>query len=196
MNLARRGIYAVLSPLRPGILIVVSVFFCFAVVLGGCSGKDEGTAPSVKGQAVKGAAADAHKMPKDAAHLDVGFQHFNKGLRLALQGKYDLALKEYEEALKTHPDSAETYNNIGFAYYDKKEFDEAIANQKKALELNPEIANAYFGLALAYEKKGEMQKALSNWKEFTKRSDPKSKWHKNAMRHIENLSTTKKQMTH
>ncbi len=179
---------------RPFFLL--TLFFCSALVLGGCSGKEEASPVPVKAKSGDGAAVKAHKIPTDAAHLDVGFQHFNKGLKLALQGKYDMALKEYEQALKVHPKSAETYNNIGFAYYDKKDYDEAISNQEKALELNPDIANAFFGLALAYEKKGDKEKALVNWKEFTKRADPKSKWHKNAMRHIKDLTMNKKQMTH
>jgi len=179
-------------------LMAVAVLFFLAIDISGCSKKDEAPVVAKKTQAPQAGGNAAHKMPTDAQHSAPGMKHFNKGLEYSLQHKYAAAIKEYRLALKTRPKLAAAYNNIGFAYYDKKELDKAIKNHNKALEITPSLANAYFGLALAYEKKGDKDKALTNWKEFTKRADPKSKWHIKAMAHIKELTkkTNTKQKTH
>jgi len=176
--------------------VVVTVLFCLVLAVSGCSKTNEApsAAKNIKGHKTIG--VPAHKMPGDAAHSSSGISNFNKAVMLSRHKQYDEAIKEYLLHLKAHPKSAAAYNNIGFAYYDKKDLDKAIENHKKSLELNPELANGYFGLALAYEKKGDKKKALANWKEFTKRADPSSKWHKKAMEHIKELTKNKKQKTH
>ncbi len=193
-----------MSAMRPGpwtlrlrMLMVVTALIFFAFEISGCSKKKEApaTAPA-KARSEKAPVVAPHQMPADAGHGVPGIDHFNKGLQLSSHKKYDEAIKEYRLALKARPKSAAAYNNIGFAYYDKKDMDRAIENHGKAVELNPSLANGYFGLALAYEKKGDNTKALANWKEFTKRVDPKSPWHKKAMEHIKELTKNKKQKTH
>jgi len=181
---------------RMRIFILIIALFFFAIDISGCSQQSEGPAVSKKPQGHKTIGVPAHKMPRNAKHRASYGEHFNKALQLAMQQKYDEAIKEYKLHLKAHPGSAAAYNNIGFAYYDKKDMDKAIENHRKALEISPSLVNGYFGLALAYEKKGDTKKALTNWQEFTKRADPKSKWHIKAMRHIKELTKNKKQKTH
>jgi tetratricopeptide (TPR) repeat protein len=45
-------------------------------------------------------------------------EHFCKGLALARQGKWSEAIAAYIESLKLYPDNAQTYLNLGFAYYE------------------------------------------------------------------------------
>jgi len=185
--------------LRSGMLLAFMALFVLALDLSGCSKKSDTPATSKAAKQAGQRAAPPvapHKMPPHSTPSDPVMEHFNKGLRNSLQGKYDKAIKEYRAVLKARPDSAAAYNNIGFAWYDKKDMDKAIKNHKKALELNPDLANGYYGLALAYEKKGDKEKALKNWQEFTKRADPSSKWHLKAMDHIKKLTANKKQKTH
>jgi tetratricopeptide (TPR) repeat protein len=45
-------------------------------------------------------------------------EFFLKGLALAKQGRWKEALDAYKESLLRNPDSAETYLNLGFVYYE------------------------------------------------------------------------------
>ncbi len=212
-------------PARHGVLprsgfILITAFMFFALVVGGCSEKGEKATKSVKApdekavtgvhkdssaEAHKDAVTAAHAVPADAAHKKVahmsakaeaGAKLFKEGLALTLQGKYEKAIEKYKAAAKKNPDNAATYNNLGFAYYDTKNFDEAIKYQKKALAVDSDYAFAYLGLAIAYEKKGDKKNALANWQEFAKRGNHASMWYKKAMEHIKNLTMHQKQKTH
>ncbi len=118
-------------------------------------------------------------------------EHFNRGLRYSFSKNYDDAIKEFEEVLKLNPNSAEAYNNIGFAYFDKGDIDNAIIQHKKALEINPRLANAYYGLALAYEKKDRVQDAITNWDKYIKLSPPGTVWVDKAKRRLNRLKEKK-----
>jgi len=177
-------------------VLVVSVLTFLTLDISGCSKKNEAPAVAKKAQGKPTIGVPAHKVPVGPQHSSPHMEHFNKALQYSLHQKYDDAISEYKLVLKKHPNSAAAYNNIGFAYYDKKDIDKAIENHSKALELNPKLANGYFGLALAYEKKGDNNKALANWKEYAKMADPKIKWHKKAMSRIKELTKNKKQKTH
>ncbi len=177
-----------------GIFIVMIALIILGLDMSGCSKKSKtGTTATGNG----GKARALHHLPPHATlKQDPATEHFNKGLKYSLQGKYDQAIEEFNIVLKTRPESAAAYNDLGFAWYDKNDLDKAIEYHKKALELNPDLANVYFGLGLAYEKKGEREKALKNWQEFTKRTDPKNKWHLKAMDHIRRLTKKGKKKTH
>lgn len=159
-----------------GFMAFFAAVFLFSAVLG-CSREK---APQQKAQ-------DAAVAPA----ADPGKEHFEKGVQLSLKGQHDEAIKEYEETIKINPKSAEAYNNLGFAYFDKGDADKAIEAQKKALEITPGLANGFYGLAMAYEKKGDKANAISNWKEFAKLSQPHSKWWMKAQEHIEALEGKK-----
>lgn len=138
------------------------------------------------------------KEKKDAAEVgqaqpaaDLGKEHFEKGVQASMKGQFDEAIKEYEMVLQFNPKSPETYNNLGFAYFDKGDVEKAIESQKKAVELNPNLANGYYGLALALEKKGEKAGSIENWKKFAELSQPHSKWWMKAQEHIQSLEGKK-----
>lgn len=148
----------------------------FALVLNlqyGCSKSDQG--------------APAEKAAAEASTSDLAKEHFEKGLQHTMKGEYDQAIKEYEETIKYNPESAEAYNNMGFAYMDKGDAAKAAELQSKAVELKPTLANGYYGLAMALEKKGDNEGAIKNWKEFVKLSEPHSKWWMKAQERIAEL---------
>ncbi|HYR83457.1 MAG TPA: tetratricopeptide repeat protein [Terriglobia bacterium] len=45
-------------------------------------------------------------------------EHFHEGLLLSKKGLWKEALQAYKESLRINPDSAETYLNLGFVYYE------------------------------------------------------------------------------
>ncbi|MEA1936503.1 MAG: tetratricopeptide repeat protein [Patescibacteria group bacterium] len=101
-------------------------------------------------------------------------------LILRILGEYDKAIKYYEKALEVylkttgenHPNTANTYNNLGIVYDSKSDYDKAIEYYKKALEIylktigenHPDIANTYNNLGIVYRSKGEYDKAIEYYK--------------------------------
>ena len=45
-------------------------------------------------------------------------EFFTKGLSLSRQGRWIEAVAAYKESLRVNPDSAETYLNLAFVYYE------------------------------------------------------------------------------
>ena len=53
--------------------------------------------------------------------------------------RYKEARKNFNRAVKTDRNHADAYNNLGAAYFSKKQFDKAAINYSKALELDPDV---------------------------------------------------------
>jgi len=62
----------------------------------------------------------------------------------------ELALKDFNEAIKTKPDYADAYLNRGRAYARQGKRDEAVADYGQAIQLKPDLAVAYFARAQLY----------------------------------------------
>jgi tetratricopeptide (TPR) repeat protein len=75
--------------------------------------------------------------------------HFNLGNYYSRQGKTDLALQNYRDALAAEPNYAEAHNNLAGILLDQKHFDEAIQHYLDAARLKPS-ATASFNLANAF----------------------------------------------
>jgi len=74
---------------------------------------------------------------------------FNEGVAASAAGNFDEAIGKFNEALKTNPQCADCYYNIGVASAGKKDLDKAEEAYKKAIEVKPS-AEAYSGLASVY----------------------------------------------
>jgi len=74
---------------------------------------------------------------------------FNEGVAASAAGNFDEAIAKFNEALKTNPQCADCYYNIGVANIGKKDYDKAEEAYKKAVEVKPS-ADAYNGLASIY----------------------------------------------
>jgi tetratricopeptide (TPR) repeat protein len=53
------------------------------------------------------------------------------------EGKYDLAIADYDQAIRLDPKDADYYNDRGLAYYAKGDYDRAIADFQQVLRINP-----------------------------------------------------------
>ena len=80
-------------------------------------------------------------------------------------GNYDLAIENFNEAIKLKPDFAAAYTNRGLVYRNKRNYDRAIEDHTKAIELNPDYAEAYFNRGNTYTEKGDFDLAIVD---FTK----------------------------
>ncbi|HRF57905.1 MAG TPA: tetratricopeptide repeat protein, partial [Campylobacterales bacterium] len=92
------------------------------------------------------------------------------------KGELDKALEYYEKALKirlasigeNHPDTANSYQNIGVVYNDKGELSKALEQYEKALKIrlaslgenHPDTASSYNNIGVVYSDKVELDKAL------------------------------------
>jgi tetratricopeptide (TPR) repeat protein len=74
---------------------------------------------------------------------------FNEGVAASAAGNFDEAIGKFNEALKTNPQCADCYYNIGVANAGKKDLDKAEEAYKKAIEVKPS-AESYSGLASVY----------------------------------------------
>jgi serine/threonine protein kinase/tetratricopeptide (TPR) repeat protein len=84
----------------------------------------------------------------------------NLGAVLAAQGKLDLAIAEYRDAIRIQPDYAAAYNNLGNALRDQGKFDQAIATFRDAIRIKPDLAEAYVNLGNALGDQGHVDPAI------------------------------------
>ena len=83
---------------------------------------------------------------------------FNEGVAASAAGNFDEAIAKFNEALKTNPQCADCYYNIGVANIGKKDYDKAEEAYKKAVEVKPS-ADAYNGLASVYTSQRKFDQA-------------------------------------
>ena len=84
----------------------------------------------------------------------------------------DLALRDFNEAIRIHPRGSYVYLNRGVAWNDKREYDRAIADYAEAIHLDPELAPAYLGRGWARQMKREYDEAIIDYTEAI-RLDPR-----------------------
>jgi tetratricopeptide (TPR) repeat protein len=88
----------------------------------------------------------------------------NRGVAYRRKGEYDRALRDYEQAIRLNPSSANAYNNRGVIYRIKCDYDRAIADYDEAIWLKSgDYPAAFYNRALAYSDKGEYDHALTDF---------------------------------
>ncbi|WP_046662407.1 tetratricopeptide repeat protein [Microcystis aeruginosa] len=88
--------------------------------------------------------------------------YVNRGILYRRQQKYELALDDYNKAIKLNPNHANAYNNRGNLYYDLQKYDLALADYDKAIEINPNFAILYYNRGGVYYNQQKYELALSD----------------------------------
>jgi tetratricopeptide (TPR) repeat protein len=91
--------------------------------------------------------------------------HKMRGWCLNKLGRYDEALKEFEEELKYYPDDVEALHNVGIAYARKNEWDEAEKFYRKVIRINSRYYRAYYSLGRALTEQGKPSEAVEVYKQ-------------------------------
>ncbi len=92
----------------------------------------------------------------DALHLLAAAQ---SGL-----GKKEMALVNYDRALKVRPHSAEVLSNRGVTLHELKRFKEALASYDRALKVRPDYAEALSNRGHTLSQVGELDSALVHYR--------------------------------
>ena len=79
-------------------------------------------------------------------------------------GKYDLAVEEFEAALRLNPNYFFALSNLGNMYGKKKKYDQAILYTQKALQQKPDYAPGHYNLAKALHLTGNPDQAMSSYR--------------------------------
>ncbi|MBV8315143.1 MAG: tetratricopeptide repeat protein [Planctomycetaceae bacterium] len=113
------------------------------------------------------------------ANSGVASHYLHRGSVWDAKGEYDIALADYNEAIRLDPNLAVAYTNRGVAWGHKQEYDKALADYNEAIRLDPQDTSAHNGRAWVWatspeEKYRDGKRAvesatrgceLSGWKE-------------------------------
>jgi tetratricopeptide (TPR) repeat protein len=89
--------------------------------------------------------------------------YLNRGNALADNGQIDIAIQDYDQAIKNNPQSAEALYRRGAALEKKGEFDRAIADLDTSLKLDPKNAKAFTARGQAHSHKKEFALAIADY---------------------------------
>jgi len=90
-----------------------------------------------------------------------------RGAAYRMQGEFNLAFQDYNQAIKLNPKFAQAYNNRGVAYDHKGEFDRALQDFDQAIKLKPS-ALTHFNRGNAYLGKSQFDHAIDDYNQAIK----------------------------
>jgi tetratricopeptide (TPR) repeat protein len=96
----------------------------------------------------------------------------NRGFARVLKNDLDLALADFDEAIRLDAQNALAFNNRGIAYQFRDDLDQAITNYNQAILLDPTYASAFNSRGNAYKAKGDLDRAIIDY-DLAIRLDPR-----------------------
>ena len=105
-----------------------------------------------------GAANNAAEQQKKMAELQAAF---DAGVAASKTQNWDEAVAAFQKAATVAPNCHDCYYNIGYGYFQKKDYPNAEIAYKKATELKPDYAEAWNALANVYNLQKKLDEALA-----------------------------------
>lgn len=115
----------------------------------------------------------------------------NRGAVYEIQGKHELALKDFQRALEINPGNETSYNNIGYVLQMLGDYDGALDAYSKSIESDPTYEKAYSNRGTIYMDQGIHDKALSDFNMAIKLNPFKSRSFNNRGLVLRNMGNIK-----
>ncbi|MFQ6040778.1 MAG: SpoIIE family protein phosphatase [Candidatus Poribacteria bacterium] len=90
-------------------------------------------------------------------------EHFNRGLALRREKRWDSAAKEFLEAIRLGDKSARPYFNIAVIKFHQGDYEQSIENFQKGIAIEPDNASAYADLGKVYQITEQWEKAIEHF---------------------------------
>ncbi|MBR0780837.1 tetratricopeptide repeat protein [Bradyrhizobium iriomotense] len=88
---------------------------------------------------------------------------FNRASAYSKKGAFELAVADYSELIRLHPQNVYAHYNRAYSYYQLGELDRAIADYGEAIRLNPKDQRAYYSRGVSYSTKGDFDRAIADY---------------------------------
>lgn len=88
----------------------------------------------------------------------------DRGMENCQSGRYDQALKDFNDALKLKPNDAMLITYRGVVYYAKGQNDLAMKEFNRAIEIDPKTGKAYYQRGMIYENQEKYAQAATELK--------------------------------
>jgi len=86
--------------------------------------------------------------------------HLALGNALALNKRFEEAIREYRNVLRLYPESKAAWNNIGSVYRALGRYGDALGAYRKAVELDSHYGLAYYNMGAVYDSQGYYDQAI------------------------------------
>ncbi len=106
-----------------------------------CILAEEGIQNGIKGKIIE--ARNIFKQFIDSGQSQAGY-HYNYANTLSKLGQYEEAINHYQKCLKTDPNFATAWKNLGQVYWDIQEHEKELECYNRALAINPKLPQALF----------------------------------------------------
>lgn len=97
--------------------------------------------------------------------VDLALTYYGRGTAYYHSGAYDLAIADYDRALRIDPHRADALVNRGVAYREKGDYERAIEDYDRAIWLKPGSAEAFYNRGVAQFLKRAYDKAIGDYDE-------------------------------
>ncbi len=90
--------------------------------------------------------------------------YVDRGMENCQNGRYDQALKDFNDALKLKPKDPALITYRGVVYYAKGQNDLAMKDFNQAIEIDPKFGKAYYQRGMIYENQQKYSQAAQELK--------------------------------
>jgi tetratricopeptide (TPR) repeat protein len=88
--------------------------------------------------------------------------YIDQGVKDSQSGRYDQALKAFDQALKLKPKDPALITFKGIVYYAKGNNAQALKEFETALKINPNFARAYYQRGMVYQSQEKYRQAIED----------------------------------